>query len=196
MSFTEAGRLAALQQTIRVCTVNDAIEKIRCSRKDPYGNSSAAGYGNSESGRLSAALANSNCCVVAPSSGTNCTTCIDMGSGSGSGVGPPRTIQAESQYIKKVAAAAVACGPSGIGPYVSPTTGQIQRISAGGISESVRIRRLQDEVEYVDYTVNPNARFLPYQRFFPPPCPPAPVANNQPLTQPRFPCAPNVVGFT
>ncbi len=192
MSFTEAGRLTALQQTIRACTVNDAIEKIRCSRKDPYGNSSAAGYGNSESGRLSAALANSNCCVVAPvvTSGTNCTTCMDMGTG------PPRTVQAESQYIKKVAAAAVACGPSGIGPYVLPTTGQIQRISAGGISESVRIRRLQDEVEYIDYTINPNARFLPYQRFFPTPCPPAPVANNQPLTQPRFPCAPNVVGFT
>ena len=193
MSYTESLRLQRLQETVRVCTVNDAIAKMRCSAKDPYGNSTAAGYGNSESGRIAKLVESvqpSGLCFYAPPTTDICNPCFTQKTST------LQTIQAESQYIKKIQAQAVACGPKPIGPYVSPTTGQINRISAGGVQESVRMQRLKDEVANNDYVTNPNARLLPYQRFIPPPCPPAPIANNLPLTQPRFPCAPNVVGFT
>ncbi len=193
MSYTESLRLQRLQETIRVCTVNDAITKMRCSAKDPYGNSTAAGYGNSESGKISKIVNSSQpsgLCFLAPATTDICNPYTAPQTSS------LQTIQAESQYIKKIQAEAIACGPPIVGPYVSPTTGQINRISAGGVQESIRIQRMRDGIEYVDYATNPNARLLPYQRFFPAPCPPAPIANNLPLTQPRFPCAPNVVGFT
>jgi hypothetical protein len=182
MSFTESGRLAQLQQTIRACTINDKIMKLQAQQRAAYGNSTAAGYGNSESGRISklvAATSAGGCCFEAPVTvGTDCCKPTPVSANA--------TIQTESSYIQGLKKGAEACGPS-------PLSGMI---SAGGISESQRIRRLQDSVVYVDYSVNPDARFLQYQRFFPTPCPPAPVANNLPLTQPRFPCAPNVVGFT
>lgn len=193
MSYTESLRLQRLQETVRACTVNDAIAKMRCSYKEPYGNSTAAGYGNSESGRIAKIVESvqpSGLCFNAPPSTDICNPCQKQQTSS------LQTIQSESQYLKKVQAQAIACGPNPVGPYVSPTTGEINRISAGGVQESVRIQRMRDGIENVDYTTNPNARLLPYQRFFPAPCPPAPIANNLPLTQPRFPCAPNVVGFT
>ncbi len=185
MSFTESARLAQLQQTIRACTINDKIMKLQAQQRVPYGNSTAAGYGNSESGRISNLLTSQSpggCCFTPqPTVGTGCIggTCVER-------VSATQTVQTEGSYIRAVRAAAEACGPSPLDDH----------ISAGGITESLRLKRLQDEVLYVDYATNPNARFLQYQRFFPTPCPPAPVANNQPLTQPRFPCAPNVVGFT
>ncbi len=178
MSYTESGRLSALRETIRVCTVNDAINRVRCSRKDPYGNTTAAGYGNSESGRISA-LANNY-----QSSG-DCFTGRGIIDNSCCNVSVPvtRTIQTQGSLIRKTNANAEACGPSILG----------QHISAGGIPESLRLQRLRDEVVAEDYATNPNAR---YKIFVPPVCPPAPPSNNLPLTQPRFPCAPNVVGFT
>ncbi len=183
MSYTESGRLAQLQQTIRACTINDKIMKLQTQQKVAYGNSNATGYGNSESGRISRLYGNyqpgSNCYVGQQITSGDCSNCTSR-------VSTLTTVQTESSYIQSVKAATVACGPT-------PLTGMI---SPGGITESQRIRRLQDSIEYVDYAENPDARFLKYQRFFPTPCPPAPVANNQPLTQPRFPCAPNVVGFT
>ncbi len=182
MSYTESGRLAQLQQTIRACTINDAIMKLQAQQRVAYGNSTAAGYGNSESGRISNLVAASSaggCCFVPPVTvGTSCCK--------PDAVSATATVQTEGSYIQSIKAAADACGPT-------PLSGMI---SAGGMTESQRIRRLQDEILYVDYATNPDARFLKYQRFFPTPCPPAPVANNLPLTQPRFPCAPNVVGFT
>lgn len=178
MSYTESGRLSALKQTIRVCTVNDAINRVRCSRKDPYGNSTAAGYGNSESGRISGV-------ATKLQSGGECFTArgiIDNSCCSPT-VPATRTIQTQGSLIKNVAKATIACGPSVLG----------QHISAGGIPESLRLQRLRDEIVAEDLATNPNAR---YNNFVPPICPPAPIANNLPLTQPRFPCAPNVVGFT
>ncbi len=182
MSFTESGRLAQLQQTIRACTINDKIMQLQAQQRVVYGNSNAAGYGNSESGRISKLVTETSaggCCFVPPVTvGTNCCKPAP--------VSATATVQTESSYIQSVKAAAIACGPT-------PLT---DRISAGGITESQRIKRLQDCIVNVDYSVNPDARFLKYQRFFPTPCPPAPNANNLPLTQPRFPCAPNIVGFT
>ena len=96
---------------------------------------------------------------------------------------PQRTIQTQGSLTKSVATATVACGPSVLE----------QHISAGGIPESLRLQRLRDNIVAEDYATNPNAR---YKVFVPPVCPPAANANNLPLTQPRFPCAPNVVGFT
>lgn len=184
MSFTESARLAQLQQTIRACTINDKIMKLQAQQRVPYGNSTAAGYGNSESGRISnllAAQSPGGCCFTPQATfGSDCRPCdVDR-------VSATQTVQTEGSYLQVVKAAAIACGPT-------PLT---EHISAGGITESLRLKRLQDEVLYVDYATNPNARFQQYERFFPTPCPPAPVANNLPLTQPRFPCAPNVVGFT
>ena len=178
MSYTESGRLSALKQTIRICTVNDAINRVRCSRKDPYGNTTAAGYGNSESGRISGVVTNfepSGNCFTAR--GIIDNSCCDKT------VPVTRTIQTQSSLIRKTASNAVECGPSILRPH----------ISAGGIPESLRLQRLRDEVVAEDYATNPNAR---YKIFVPPICPPAQNANNLPLTQPRFPCAPNVVGFT
>ena len=183
MSYTESGRLAQLQQTIRACTINDSIMKLQAQQRAAYGNSNAAGYGNSESGRISklaGAYQSGNCCYVGQQiTSGDCSNCTPVVSAS-------LTVQTEGSYIQSLKKDAEACGPS-------PLSGMM---SAGGITESQRIRRLQDSIVYVDYSVNPDARFLKYQRFFPTPCPPAPVANNLPLTQPRFPCAPNVVGFT
>jgi hypothetical protein len=180
MSYTESGRLSALKETIRVCTVNDAINRLNCSRKDPYGNSTAAGYGNSESGRISALatshMPSGNCYVGQDITDNTCCP------------GPTRlpatqTIQRQGSLIQKINANAIACGPSVLQPH----------ISAGGIQESLRLQRLRDEIVANDFATNPNAR---YQTFVPPVCPPAANANNLPLTQPRFPCAPNVIGFT
>ncbi len=178
MSYTESVRLSALKETIRICTVNDAINRVRCSRKYPYGNSTAAGYGNSESGRISGVatkLESGGECFVGRSV-TDQYCCSPT-------VPATRTIQTQGSLIKSAASAAIACGPSILG----------QHISAGGIPESLRLQRLRDEVVAEDYATNPNAR---YNNFVPPVCPPAANANNLPLTQPRFPCAPNVVGFT
>ncbi len=183
MSYTESGRLAALQRQIRACTINDKIAKIRCIPPQPYGNGSAISSGNTEAGRISklvSATQPGGCCFEPIPKADICTTTCRP---------PPsatRTIQTESQYTKTVQQLAIACG-------IGPTDAHI---SAGGITESVRLQRLRDSIEYVDYATNPNARFLEYQRFTPPPCPPAPNANNQPFPQPRFPCAPNVIGFT
>ncbi len=179
MSYTESGRLSALKETIRVCTVNDAINRLNCSRKDPYGNSTAAGYGNSESGRISALT--SGCCFVnTNNSGISDNCCPPALQG---GEPATRTIQRQGSLIQKINANAIACGPSVLQPH----------ISAGGIQESLRLQRLRDEIVANDFATNPNAR---YQTFVPPICPPAANANNLPLTQPRFPCAPNVIGFT
>ena len=187
MSYTESGRLAQLQQTIRACTINDKIAELQAQRSQTknrvyYGNSNAAGYGNSESGRIGnvlAALGPGGVCYVAePTLPSNCSVVPS--------VSQFKTVQSEGSYIQTIRAAAEACGPTPLQ----------NRISAGGITESQRLQRLQDSIINVDYSVNPDARFLKYQRFFPTPCPPAPVANNQPLTQPRFQCAPNIVGFT
>jgi hypothetical protein len=193
MSYTESGRLSALKETIRVCTVNDAINRLNCSRKDPYGNSTAAGYGNSESGRISA-LATSHMpsgnCYVGQDITDN--TCCPGPTRLPRSVCPPalqgsepatQTIQRQGSLIQKINANAIACGPSVLQPH----------ISAGGIQESLRLQRLRDEIVANDFATNPNAR---YQTFVPPVCPPAANANNLPLTQPRFPCAPNVIGFT
>ncbi len=178
MSYTESGRLSALRETIRICTVNDAINRVRCSNKDPYGNTTAAGYGNSESGRISARvskLESSGECFVERKI-TNEYCCSPT-------VPATRTIQTQGSLIKSVQNTAISCGPSVLR----------QHISAGGVPESLRLQRLRDEIVAEDYATNPNAR---YKIFVPPVCPPAQNANNLPLTQPRFPCAPNVVGFT
>jgi hypothetical protein len=172
-----------LQRQIRICTINDKIAQIRCAPPSPYGNGSATSYGNSEAGRISkivSATQPGGCCFEPRTEGEVCTNrCRPPPSAT-------RTIQTESQYTKSVQQAAIACG-------VGPTD---PHISAGGGPESIRIQRLRDSIEYVDYTTNPNARFLEYQRFIPPACPPAPIANNLPIPRPRFPCAPNVIGFT
>ncbi len=178
MSYTESGRLSALKETIRICTVNDAINRVNCSRKDPYGNSTAAGYGNSESGRISALVSVQNCCA-----NNGIHTISDNCCSGPTRLPATRTIQRQGSLIQKINANAIACGPSVLQPH----------ISAGGIQESLRLQRLRDEIVANDYATNPNAR---YQTFVPPICPPAANANNLPLTQPRFPCAPNVIGFT
>ena len=182
MSYTESGRLAALKETIRVCTVNDAINRVRCSQKDPYGNSTAANYGNSESGRIAALQ--SNCCNTNTNNGSQEECCPDVPAIPLKTYGAvAKAVPLQGSLIKRLEANAIACGPSVLE----------QHISAGGIQESLRLQRLRDEVVALDYATNPNAR---YQRFVPPICPPAANANNLPLTQPKFPCAPNVIGFT
>lgn len=183
MSYTESGRLAALQRQIRACTINDKISQLRSVPPQPYGNGSATSSGNSEAGRISkvvSATQPGGCCFEPiPKTDICATTCRQPQPAT-------RTIQTESQYTKTIQQLAITCG-------IGPTDA---RISAGGTSESMRIQRLRDSIEYVDYNTNPDARFLEYQRFTPTPCPPAPVANNQPFPQPRFRCAPNVIGFT
>lgn len=180
MSYTESVRLSALKETIRVCTVNDAINRVRCSQKDPYGNSTAAGYGNSESGRISALT--SGCCYINDSTGSINNCCPDVPAKKTYGT-VTKAVASQGSLIQKRNANAIACGPSVLTPH----------ISAGGIQESLRLQRLRDEIVATDYATNPNAR---YKIFVPPACPPAANANNLPLTQPKFPCAPNVIGFT
>ena len=131
MSYTESGRLSALKQTIRICTVNDAINRVRCSRKDPYGNISAAGYGNSESGRISKLATNlesgGECFVTREIANNSC--CVPATKG------PLRTIQTQGSLTRSTAATAIACGPSVLGQHISP----------GGIPESLRLQRLRDK---------------------------------------------------
>lgn len=177
MSYTESGRLAALQANIRRCTVNDVIRNMSKIPPVPYGNSNAQGVGDASSSRTEKVVQR-----FLP--GGECFTerkLYQPACPSGPPVPATKTIQTESQYIKSVQAAAIACGTGNGAPPMS----------AGGTSESIRLRKLQDQINYCDYTLNPDARFLEYQRFTPAPCPPAPVANNQPEPRPRFPCALN-----
>lgn len=180
MSYTESGRLSALRETIRICTVNDAINRVRACQKVPYGNSNAANYGTSESGRISALASQhepSGACYV---NGPRIldTVCPPATTAT---ISATQTIQTQGSRIRKLNETAIACGP--LQPH----------ISAGGIQESLRLRRIRDEIEAEDVATNPNVR---YQTFNPPVCPPAANANNLPLTRPQFECAPNVIGFT
>ncbi len=168
MSFTESGRLAALQATVRACSVSAAIEGLQKQRQCVRPPAPLRPVGNSESGRLSN-LQTALAVCTAPTSGTN-TLCPTTA------VPATRTIQTEGAYLaSKQAACALAAATS--------------NISAGGTTESQRLRLQQSCLLNVDYTLNPDARFVQYQRYFPVPCPPAPNANNLPLTQPKFGCA-------
>lgn len=165
MSFTESGRLAAIQAQVRQCNISTAIAKLNRQCCPPAQQINRP-VGNSESGRMAAAAAAAACC--APSVPTNnYVNCCPPRP-----VAATRTIQSEGAYLaSRQAACAV-----------------VAEISAGGTSESQRLRKIQDEINNPDYIVNPDARFQRYQRFFPAPCPPAPNANNLPLTQPEFGC--------
>ena len=168
MSNTESGRLAALQATVRACSVTAAIDALRSQRACARPPAPLRPVGNSESGRLTNLQAALAACT-APTTGTTTICPRDV-------LPATRTIQSEGAYLaSKQAACALAAG--------TPT------ISAGGTSESRRLRAQQSCLLNVDYTVNPDARFVQYQRVFPAPCPPGPVANNLPLTQPKFGCA-------
>jgi hypothetical protein len=177
MSYTESGRLAALQASVRRCTVNDVIRNMSKIPPVPYGNTSAQGVGDASSShteKIAQQFQPGGTCFVE-------RKLYQAPCPPGTIISATQTIQTESQYTKSVQAAAIACG-TGYG---------VPPISAGGTTESVRLRKLQDQINYCDYTVNPDARFLEYQRFTPTPCPPAPIANNMPDPKPRFPCALN-----
>jgi hypothetical protein len=169
MSYTESARLAQVQAQARACAISTAIVRLQgCSPAQQINRP----VGNSESGRMAAAAAAAACCkpAIANNNYMNC-------GGGGRCIPLPatRTIQTEGAYLAgRLANCAIAAEGT---------------ISAGGTSESQRLRRLQDGFRYPDYTTDPDARFVRYQRFFPAPCPPAPVANNLPLTQPEFGCA-------
>lgn len=168
-SYTESGRLGRLQATVRACSVNTAIESLRCQqrRNCPVDAAPLRSVGNFESGRIAQRIKDAQ---TQPRPGLIETICKPA-------PGPlPQTIQTEGAYL---ASRATACA------FVANIDGGI---SAGGVSESQRLRAAQDSILNVDYTTNPNARFLQYQRFFPAPCPPAPVVNNLPLTGPEFGC--------
>lgn len=178
MSYTEARRLAALQAEIRACTVNNAIAALQCRSANCGPNTQInRPVGNSESGRLAQLQADLACC--GPAGGGVPIICCDKPQR----VPQTRTIQTEGAYT---ASRVASCTLAATTP----------NISAGGISESRRLRKLQDDILNVDYGTDPDARFLQYQRVFPAPCPPAPVANNQPYPQPQFPCAPNQFPFS
>ena len=167
MSYTEAARLAELQATVRACAVQTAIQKMRCVPAQAPDRR----VGNSESGRLSQLQSDLACC--SQPRGTIDPPCPPMRP-----VAATRTVQTEGAYT---ASRVAACDLILAG----------QGISAGGTSESQRLRLAQSCMMNAnsDYTQNPNNRWLQYQRFFPVPCPPAPNANNLPLTQPEFGCA-------
>jgi hypothetical protein len=172
-SYTESGRLSRLQATVRACAVNTAIEGLRCQQRAncPVDPAPLRPVGNFESGRLAKAVAQATQCCAAPRPG-NIEICCKPSPGP-----PPQTLQTEGAYL---ASRVAAC------EFVAAINGGI---SAGGVSESQRLRLIQDQILNVDYTQNPDARFLQYQRFFPAPCPAVPPANNLPLTQPEFGCA-------
>ncbi len=168
MSYTESGRLSQIQASVRACNISTAIARLQKPCCPPTQQINRP-VGNSESGRLAAAAAAAACC--APSVPTNnYVNCCPLPR-----VSATRTIQSEGAYL---ASRQATCAIAAEGT-----------ISVGGTSESLRLRRIQDDINNPDYTTNPEARFLKYQRFFPAPCPPAPVANNLPLTQPEFGCA-------
>ena len=171
-SYTESGRLGRLQATVRSCAVNTAIESLRCQqrRNCPIDPAPLRAVGNFESGRLAQQIEDARCCAQ-PRSGIIETICKPAPGP------PPQTIQTEGAYL---ASRVANC------EFVASIDGGI---SAGGVSESRRLRAAQDCILNFDYTQNPNARFSQYQRFFPAPCPPAPVANNLPLTGPEFGCS-------
>ena len=175
MSYTEAGRLSALRAEIRACTVNNAIAALQCRAAGPATQINRP-VGNSESGRLAQMQADLACC--ADPGGVRIICCNKP-----QRIPQTRTIQTEGAYTASLVAN---CALAATTP----------NISAGGISESQRLQKLRDEILNVDYGTDPDARFLQYQRFFPTPCPPAPVANNLPYPQPQFPCAPNQFPFS
>lgn len=168
MSFTESARLSQLQATVRACAVQNAIQKLQTQAPALAPDRRV---GNSESGRLSNLQADLACCAK-PTGGQNTYVCPLPR------ISATRTIQTEGAYTaSKVAACQLNL--------------ETQGISAGGTSESQRLRLASSCFvnSNADYTTNPEARWLQYQRFFPAPCPPAPNANNLPLTQPEFGCA-------
>ena len=173
MSFTESGRLAQIQAQARICAISTSIAKLQCN---PTAQRINRPVGNSESGRMAQAAAAAACCK--PSVPNNNYTNCCPGQQSSRQLPATRTIQTEGAYT---ASRQAACDI--VAETLAETT-----ISQGGISEAQRLRRIQDGFRYPDYTTNPDARFSQYQRFFPAPCPPAPVANNLPLTQPEFGC--------
>jgi hypothetical protein len=163
MSYTESARLSQLQATVRSCAVQNAIQKLQCCEPAQAPDRQV---GNSESGRLTQLQSDLACC--AQPSGQNTYVCPLPR------VSATRTVQTEGAYTaSKVANCQLALTTS--------------NISAGGVTESQRLRL--NCTSNVDYTTNPDARWLQYQRFFPAPCPPAQNANNLPLTQPEFGCA-------
>lgn len=174
MSFTESGRLAEIQSQARICAISTSIARLNKSCCPPAQQINRP-VGNSESGRMAQAAAAAACCKpsVPNNNYTNCCPSVTQV------IPATRTIQTEGAYTaSRQAACAI------VAETLAETT-----ISQGGVSEAQRLRRIQDGFRYPDYTTNPDARFRQYQRFFPPPCPPAPVANNLPLTQPEFGCS-------
>jgi hypothetical protein len=170
MSNTESGRLTALQATIRACSTRAAIDCLRLQQQCVRSPAPLRPVANSESGRLSN-LQTAIAICTAPTTGTTTICPRDV-------LPATRTIQTEGAYLasKQAACALAAATPS---------------ISAGGTSEGQRLRAQNSCLQNVDYTLNPDARFLKYQRVFPVPCPPGPNANNLPLPQPRFRCGGN-----
>lgn len=166
MSYTESARLSQLQATVRSCAVQNAIQKLQCCAPAQAPDHRV---GNSESGRLSQLQSDLACCTP-PQSGQNNYVCPLPR------VSATRTVQTEGAYTaSKVAACQLALTTS--------------NISAGGVPEGQRLRLASSCLSNVDYGTNPDARWLQYKRFFPAPCPPAPNANNLPLTQPEFGCS-------
>jgi hypothetical protein len=170
-TYTESARLSQLQATVRSCAVNTAIEHLRCRQRAACAAAPAAlrPVGNFESGRLAHMVEKVEACAT-QRQGIILDFCKMPRP-------PPRTIQTEGAYL---ASRVANCD------FNATIHGGI---SAGGTSESRRLRATQDQILHVDPITNPDSRFLQYKRFFPVPCPPAPVANNLPLTQPAFGCA-------
>ncbi len=168
MSYTEAGRLAELQATVRACAVQTAIQKMRnCAPAQAPDRR----VGNSESGRLSQLQSDLACC--SRPAGTIDPPCPPVRQ-----MAATRTVQTEGAYTaSRVAACELVLAGQGI--------------SAGGTSEGQRLRLAQSCLanSNTDYVSNPDNRWIKYQRFFPAPCPPAANANNLPLTHPEFGCA-------
>lgn len=167
-SYTESARLSQLQATVRSCTVNTAIERLR-RQQHVAAPVPLRPVGNFESGRLANTLEKVRQCTTARPG-----IIEDFYKAPRP---PPQTIQTEGAYL---------ASRIGICEFNATIHGGI---SAGGTSESRRLRAIQDQILNVDPATNPDSRFLQYQRFFPVPCPPAPIANNLPLTQPEFGCA-------
>lgn len=173
MSFTESGRLSALQATVRACAVQTAILNMRCTPAQAPNRS----VGNSESGRLSKLQSDLvSCREIRGTIDAPCPSVRPLAS--------TRTIQTGGAYTASRVSNLALNAEKGI--------------SAGGTSESQRLRLVQSSLtnSNTDFITNPNNRFLQYQRFFPAPCPPAQNANNLPIPRPRFPCVPNQFPFS